>query len=203
MTQHKASECAADLRPMILGRVLPYERQTMTETKLTLSTLKSCKGSVGSYYNSKAVQVAINLGPDQSTLYLTNSYALAPASRFAHIWQASNLEPAPGLYVLNGHVQPVAEGTPPNLEYILKGLPKAEIDRLHVAGRPIFVSDSVGDLLVFGVDTFTYLRRELVNVYIGPEEGVDHWTGDGPTKPVAAWTKGRELLGLVMPVRVS
>ena len=65
----------------------------------------------------------------------------------------------------------------------------------------MFVQVGDTEYSVFGsVESPIYVRRELISTYL---PNVDHWTGDGPTKVLAAYDADDTLLGGVMPYRVN
>lgn len=150
-------------------------------------------------------------------LWATNSYYLVEFERVAEVWLEFNLEPKPGTYSFKGNGIALGERTPPNLEYILSEY--REYDESHEmvfkkwAGHRVLAQRQPHDLYALhnAIDTDPTNSGMWIAIDMVYTDIVcGHWDDPviaqlNPNKPVAFYHSGdpRELMGLVMPVRMT
>jgi hypothetical protein len=169
----------------------------------TQTTLKRMGSDFDSYHTPKGLRLAVS--EHDGALWVTNIYYLARFERVASMFADFNLQPEPGRYLVNGSVSKY-EGAAPRLASIIPAyVADHETGRASIAGRvvtveidgrPHYVWEKVGPK----VERY-YVRRDFFDFCAGDDPFVTTMA-DG--KPVALWTPDdHELIGLIMPVRVS
>lgn len=170
---------------------------TKIDTPASLKSALKRAGSGIANYRNGATLIAVS--DVDGTAWLTNSYAVVRAERFASVFSSHNLDVTPGQYEVNGTVNRVSEQGP-NMAPILKALGTEPIDFVRVASFPVIAKVGERECYAFGsLESPVFVRRELIDNYV-PDAWSWTWAAD-PSKPLVARDGNGDVIGAVMPYR--